>query len=383
MEGFLVPQVLIDNLSAEIQKYPVFEEKDRYFEQLSSNPLKESDVSLLRKLLKKETKKFDQSMFPAELQIAGYDWTQDEDMITIKYKSEAPIRIEDIEIKPPIIDSQFLSGEFYGNVKDFDLKVERNTVTIQLQTDTPHWPILIVGGHLDLQSAFLLGTFSQKCNLIGLFELCLIYAGWRSHAPSMSALAFHYLQNGKNDSAFYWFANSFVKVGDNLALYFAGEILQKSNDAKSLIIAENIMCELAKNGFSLAFRSLGYMHMRDDVFGFKANPHLAIEYLKTAGLQFGDTKSLIYLGQCYLNGIIVEKNEEYGEELLRKAGSAATEILAAHEEEKKRQEEEKKAAAQKAEEEKISVIDIAAAAGIIGAAIGAGVFIFKKFFKRK
>jgi hypothetical protein len=83
---------------------------------------------------------------PSAIQLDGYQWHQEGNVVTITFESLVAVTEDSIQITGNEITSptDFISGTFFGTVLDTRVAIDSNNVTIQLHTDSP-WPVLIVG----------------------------------------------------------------------------------------------------------------------------------------------------------------------------------------------------------------------------------------------
>lgn len=266
-----------------------------------------------------------------------YDWSQDGDLITVKKKIISDYqrigedgKVPDlVKIEGDIIVSDFIEGRLYEEPLEYDVRVNNGKeIIIQMRVKTENWPILIIGPNnsindefvkqmnIDLDSSFLLALSCPERNDI--YERLLLFSAWRSHYPSMVYMTKLLIEN--EDAEFYWSCKLLLEHMDTSMLLFIGVYLTNFKDADDYIVAENIFLFLLwEKDMHQATRYLGMIHLAD-VDGFNSDPKLAFQYFQYSAKKYGDQKSIMLMGQCYLSGIGVEQNIDEGKKILESLG---------------------------------------------------------------
>ena len=331
MSSFLVPQVQIDNIEDFLYHLPSVQSvREIEWKNPGIDKLSDDQIEKIRSLLKQEKSIFAPEFMSEMSGLNMYNYTQEDDKITIKYKAEYPLMESEIEITNNDIDSSFLSGNWYGKVLQFDYKINGKAIEITLQVEKGEiWPVLILGGSIDLNTAFVLSNYCASKDLEKESGILLYYAAKRYHKNSMYALATK-LMDEEPQKALYWIAESRdIMRNPNIMIMTAILLLAVRTDnsgGDEARLSENILINLARNGSPDAYYQLGVLHLNDPG-DFKGSEELAVKYLEYAAFQMNHLNALQLLGKMYLNGICVEKDVEKGKEYLQKAGKMALDIL--------------------------------------------------------
>lgn len=362
---YLKPQVLITDITSALTSLERYQVQDAIFKEQDKDPIPEEYFSSLRCALECMDGCISSAMFPPELFFQGYQWQQNEDLITITYTSPEPISSDDIKITGQTIETRtkFVNGNFWGTVSDYDVKVSKNKVTIQLQV-SGHWPILIIGGDMDGDSLFLLAVFAQQIKRNDISNRLSLHSAMQNHSYSLSSIALRFNSEEKREPAFYFYARHAAYNHDQAASLLLCEYLLVDENPSSLEIAENILIKLARDEIGIAFQYLGMLHLLE-CEGFNSDKTLAVRYFTTAAEDFGVLQSMETLGKCYIAGIGCKPDVQRGVELLERAGVAAEEILQR---------------VQAAEEnDQHSVTDYVIAGAVCVGAAALSLLLFKKF----
>lgn len=392
--SFLEPQVVIDNPLEMVQELPVYKELDAYYREITSQPIPEEYFQILRDSLKSYNDVYSPDKVVNVAEYDGYKWSQDGDEIKIIYESmfDNDFGYDDIIITiPNKIESPFCAGDFYGDAKDFNIKIEGKKVTIDLQV-SEKWPILIIGGNMDPSSSFLLAAFSTSLKKADLFEKLLVYGANKSHKYSMSSLAMHYAGiEQTNEKSFYWFTRYSLEHNDIVAQIMVAEyLLANNNEGRNAHICENLLINLvsqqAKMVIGQAFLYLGTLHLEDSN-GFNNDLQLAATYFTVAHEKFNHPKAGQYLGHCYLSGIGVEQNIEKGTDLLKQAGIDPTPFLQRLKD-KSQQEEPQPTPAEETEVQETTnignkLVDKLVAGAIVFGGMAVGILLLSKIVQRR
>ncbi|KAH0786739.1 erythrocyte binding protein [Histomonas meleagridis] len=337
------------------------------------------------------------SIFHTTLGYNGYTWTQDDDLITIKYESEYEFSIspkddeigripDEVKIEGDKISSEsnWISGTFYETPQEYDIQVSGKKVTIQLHVKSK-WPILIIGGDMDLNSSFLLALSAPEKPEI--YERFLLYSAWRSHRPSQILLAQHLAHD--RDAHFYWRCRLILEHSDLESMLVVSVLLTEFEDGTAYKVSENLLLFLAQHGITIAYHYLGMLHLADQK-GFNADPKLAFKYFEKSALEYHNVKSIESLGHCYLMGIGVERDIDKGAQILESIGIDPTNFInqikeRENMEKEKEAEKEKenpnniKETKQETKETKETLTDMLIAGALIGAAaLAAGIFFYRR-----
>ena len=406
MSSFLVPQVQIDNIEDVLYHLSSVQEiREDEMKNPGIDKLSDDQIEKIRNLLKQEKSIFAPEFMSELSGLNMYSFSQDDDMITIKYKAEYPIMENEVEITANDIDSSFLSGNWFGKVLQFEHKVTRNTIEITLQVEKGEiWPVLILGGSMDLNTAYVLSNYCASKDLDEESGILLYYAAKRYHKMSMYAMASKLMEE-EPQKALYWVAESRdVMRNPNLMsmtsiLLVALTTPEAGGDEAKL--AENILIILAKMGSPDAFYQLGILHLNNPG-NFEGSDELCVKYLEHAAFKMNHLNSLQLLGKMYLNGICVEKDTQKGTEYLQKAGEIALNILKQqngdenskeiieklqnelkeNEQEAKKQEAQTKAEEKGKEKGTISMQDTLIAAGVSALVLTGAGLILRRLFRK-
>lgn len=365
---FLVPHVQLD-WKSELASLPEVKSQSEKFEQINAEPIPREYFDTLNGHLAISNDVISAELYPEGTDHNCYHWTQDGDLITVTYESPQSISFDDVRINDSEIVSSFVTGSFYGSVKDFDIKVARNKITIQLQVDGK-WPVLVSrptdADDIDTESLFLLSVFSQRIHRNDIFERFLIDCAMRGHAIAISSLALHYTSTGKGDESFFLYAKHALESNDKVSAIIVAEVLLGNMNA--LDLCENMLISLAKDGLGVGFRYLGLMHLLEEE-QFPSDASLAVKYFEVAAEEYQDMKSLDILGKCYIGGIGCEKNIDKGIKLMQRAGTVLPEKVqnAINEEQQKKE----------------SWVDKALAGAVTLGLATAGYFLVRSFLKRR
>lgn len=388
--SFLEPQVRIDNPLGMVQELPVYKKVDAYYREIASEPIPEEYFQILRDSIKSYNDVYSPDKVVNVAEYDGYKWSQDGDEIKITYESmfDNDFGYDDIIITPPNkIDSPFCAGDFYGDIKDFSVKIEGKKVTIDLQV-SEKWPILIIGGNMDPSSSFLLAAFSTSLKRGDLFEKLLVYGANKSHKYSMSSLAMHYAGvEQSNEKSFYWFTRYSLEHNDFVAQIMIAEyLIANNNEGQNAHICENLLINLAKMGLGQAFLYLGTLHLADSN-GFNNDLRLSVTYFTVAHEQFNHPKAGQYLGHCYLSGIGVEQNIEKGADLLKQADIDPTPYLKRLKDKAQQEETQPKASEETTIQETVNMgnklVDKLVAGAIVLGGMAAGMLLLSKVVQRR
>jgi hypothetical protein len=386
MSEFLEPQVKIENIDEALGGLEIVQQVREEMRNSTKDSLSESDFAEIKKKLDLETEIFAPEVMEGLTGLHMYNFTQKEDKIEISYSAENPLSDSDIEISQEGIESKFLSGGWYDKVLDLDYKIVKNEIKIALKVDKK-WPVLICGGNVDANTAYILACFSKKKGLLSIAHKLLYHSAKRNNTKAMMAIASDKSSDHPAE-AIYWISET-NQVTQDLQIMMLAACLLSNFGGDEAKISENLFITLASNGFPDALYYLGYLHMKRPE-GFIGSDELVIQYFTCAALQFEHLKALETLGKCYLNGICCEKNEEKGQKLLRIAGEKALNLL--HEQadieelndnkprEKPITEEERPI---DKEEKRSTALDIAVSAAVVGVAAVGIFFVFKRLMKKK
>lgn len=380
MSSFLTPQVYIeDPINAFINSRIVLEETERQ-EQLPEQVLSEKRLEPIYEKLQTETEVFGKVIMSPITGYKGYVWDQEGDMITIRYAAKYPLVENEIEIDNTKIDTQFLSGIWYGPVKQYEYKIKGKDITITLQVDK-FWPILIRGGSMDIDSAFQLANYCENSGFSDEGLILLKYAANRYHDQATLALAEIAFNDSRSSEALYWFSR-YSPLKTNLSALTRVAFVLVDFEGDEARIAENLLIQLFLAGEKDVLFHLGYLYLRHPG-DFKPNDELAIEYF-TQAANNGNVQAMNTLGKCYMNGICVQKDVEKGKEYLKKSGELAMKMLQEGENNGTVVIENENSQEQKPKENKDDnpYIDVAISAGIV-AAVGLGAaFLYRRIFRK-
>lgn len=138
----------------------------------------------------------------------------------------------------------------------------------------------------------------------------------QGYLPAVQLMAKYSLMHDKNpEEAARWFKQAATAGDVNAQLYLAAAYLYGLGVKKNLDTANHYYIDAAKNGNSLAQYALAESFLDTK---HAANKKLGVIWL-TKSAASGNSRALTKLGRLYIAGLVVDKDEEKGVELLNKA----------------------------------------------------------------
>lgn len=396
MSDFLKPLIVCENPALEMTKLNLYKDKEQQIEKVYNQAPTEEEVSDLKQKIQNSSIKLQNDIYDPNNGNTGYTWSQEDDLISIKYTAKYPLREQDVDISLESIDMQFLSGKWYGEILQFDYKITgyKIQIDIQVKDSNEKWPVLICGGNMDLDSMYYLGTFAEALKDSALARKFFYSAALRSHQRSMSIL-FNDAFEDHPLISLYWSIREAAEYNSGTALFKSAILLTGFSadpgvDEGAAALAEAAFIKLATEGVEPAFYQLGALHLGNHP-GFPTDTGLGIKYLKFAVSNFRNPQALELLGKCYLNGIGVPQDTNTGQELLKAANQIFEGYHMNVESEEDNEEKpestenvEKEEEPEVAEEKnKDKIINGLIAFGIVAVAIGLTGYTVRKVFKRK
>ncbi|KAH0790327.1 tetratricopeptide repeat protein [Histomonas meleagridis] len=382
---FLVPQQPIQDINKAVLTNSLYLSQDAKFKEIASQPIDQTDLIKIEAALKKTEIVISPSMFNnADVVYSGYKWEQKGDLIKISYQSKVDITDKDIKIDGSTVTSPFLSGEFFEKPQSHNITINNLDVQIELKVRNENWPILIKGGsNMDPDSIFLLSILCRKSDMIPQFEKLVIKSAINSHLLATSTISMYFTRNEDVLSSFYWFVRLMILTEDDNLYLFLFNLLYETDTRENFILAENMMISLAKRNIPEAYYNLGLLYLKE-IPDFMPNKNLAIEYFQAGVDKFSDPNCAAMLGKLYLKGIIVDEDPKKAYKYLLMSGIEKEDVKRLFMEEEKQKSVEMSNANVKSEnnKEEPSFVDYLITAGII-ACVAGGIFLAKRFFRRK
>lgn len=323
--SYLEPQESFneDEIAIKLINHPFFINEDSYFKKINNTEIPPDFYHTIIDSLEKENVAISPFDLRPKIPYDGYLWKQTNNIITINYTFKSPNIDRTVKIEDDIIKSEsgFIIGRFYRKPLEVSTVINDLSITIELKVNEP-WPILIAEGipEIDPDSAFLLGVASQKMNFFDQSHRLFLYAAMKGHPLSMAAITYHYFSQSEEGKLFYWNVKMYLSQIVEITSFvpICDTLIKIKDNGESAKLAEAILVNEARKDIPIAFLYLGFLHLKT-IPGFQNDRKLAIRYFETAAYQFNNKKAYETLGKCYIGGVVVERNDERGIELLHKA----------------------------------------------------------------